>query len=124
MEDWAATFAFIHHVLLAAIFWASIGIYGSYFLLRTITYSRLDLDEAFDAIEPASGSPRKWIGYGSRTYEFPDSARSMRLYGLVICGLLGALAVLVSAALCVAGTSWTWPRQVATWILFAGPDWR
>ncbi len=96
----------VQQILLAGILWASIGIFGSYYVLRTVAWS------------PKSEEPRReWIELPASTEKriryFPPSARELRLSGLVFCGLFGLIALLLAIALCFAGSLWPRTRLLA-----------
>lgn len=105
----------VQQILLAGILWASIGIYGSYYVLRTVAWS-LKSDEPGREWLELPASTEKRIRY------FPTSARELRLSGLVFCGLFGLIALLLAIALCLAGSLWPRTRVLAQ-IYNRSPRW-
>jgi len=102
---------FAQAFLITVVVWVSIGVYGSYFVLRSISWS---------------GSRRDRLSYADHEHQWnlPESARSMGLLGYLFGGLFGPVAVVLVIVLCVVGAHWFGLRRVGTWLLMSSPKWR
>ena len=127
------------HGLFALIAWVSIGVYGSFYVLRSIaTPPRHRLREnrlerlgrpveeprvahvTLDRIDFDAESPPLTL----EAIEVPSSPRELPLLALVVCGMFGVLSVLGLIAVAGIGShSYRVRRLVAAWLLRAGPHW-
>lgn len=123
---------FVQTLLLALIAWVSIGVYGSFYVIRSLTspparrrthqeIRQEDYPESVQEDLPATQERRRlaldaaggddgWPPEVFEDIEVPQSPKELRLAALVICGFLGVFAVLVLAALGWVG-SMSWPRS-------------
>ena len=130
---------FTQHLIIALIAWVTIGVYGSFYVIRSLTLPRARRrthqeihEERYQEDYPESNPPttqeRRRIALESEHYddqspdifediEVPKSPKQLRLAALGICGLLGPLAVLGLLALGWLG-SWPWHWWQWRWLRF------
>ena len=143
--EWVQIF---QHGLLALIAWVSIGVYGSFYVIRSLasprarrrTHEQIHKETYPDAYpeEPprmALQEPRRLALDAApgddrvppelfEDIEVPQSWKELRLSTLFICGLFGPIAVLGLAFLGWVGSSrWRIREFVARRLLTGGPDW-
>ena len=129
---------FVQHLLFALIAWVTIGVYGSWYVLKgisrgppegfisshdTVFMTRPEEREdpgrlVLDTFGPTDDSPT------CRAHDMPKSPKEMRLIALLLCGLLGIVAILALIVLAFAGSRYYGIRAfVARWLITGGPDW-
>lgn len=130
---------FTQHLLVALIAWVSIGVYGSWYVIKSMTFlgrrrlvesrgnrhslmrtSPSDVDLRRELLILDAGDSVDFI----EALEVPQSPREMRLVGLVICGVFGVTAVIALVVLGWVGSKHYRTRNfVVRWLLTGGPDW-
>lgn len=102
--------------LLALVLWVSIGIYGTFYVLRSMA----NLGNP-DAI--GSGQFDRYVTTRVEAV-VPRSARDLGLVGFLFGGILGPVAVVLAVVLVIVGR-WVRPlRSVAPWVLAGRPKWK
>ncbi|MCY3957783.1 MAG: hypothetical protein OXG65_05770 [Chloroflexi bacterium] len=129
---------FTQHLLFALIAWVSIGVYGSWYVLGSISHGRregfISLHDTTYMTRPEEReAPRRLVDsslereFGvpaMRGHDVPQSPKDMRLAALVICGAFGVASVLILAALAWIGAQHYGTRRlVVRLLLTGGPDW-
>ena len=79
--------AVLQHALFGAIAWATIGVYGSFYLLRGLSKMEPHISSLTVTVRLRGASPK--LSY------IPESPRDMPILGLVTFGLLGPIAIAV-----------------------------
>lgn len=90
--------------------WVSIGVYGTYFVLRSVSWS----------------DRRGFLHQDDHKHQqtLPGSVRELGLVGYLFGAVLDPVAVVLAVGLCVVGTPWRKVRRVSAWLLSTGPTWR
>ena len=126
--------AVVQQALFLAITWASIGVLGSFYVLRSLAQARPHTDGrsggvyyrfsdttniVTDYVEQDDGSM-----FPVESVPFPESWRNLRFHALVLFGAFGGLALVITLVLALIG----WRHgKTRRWLLhqlvFGGPDW-
>ncbi len=104
LPGWVTVWPFVQAFLLTVVVWASIGIYGCYYVIRSLArYDGTSYEvECQLAAHPDGPTPRA----------LPKSARDLPFLGLLLFGWLGPLAVVALLVLAVVGMRWVKVRTL------------
>ena len=130
---------FVQYFLFALIAWVSIGVYGSLYILRSLTFQRprilIEGRDSIHRIDPSEVDRRRaWValdviddGDAAQVIsasEVPSSPGQMRLLALSVCGFFGLFSVLF-----LVGAGWRGSRnykvrtRLVSLFVRGGPDW-
>ena len=133
-SDVCTCLAVIQQVLLITVAWVSFGVYGSYYVLRSLAHSKPRVDRRHSgAYFRESDVTRIVTDYAVsddgaihplESIPFPDSWKALRFSALVVLGTSGPAAVVVSIAVALIGWKFAKARRwVMLHLAFGGPDW-
>ena len=130
---------FVQYLLFALIAWVSIGVYGSLYILRSLTFQRpqilIEGRDSIHRVDPSEVDRRMgWVALDVinegdfiqviSASEVPSSPGQMRFLTLSLCGFFGLLSVLF-----LVGAGWYGSRnykvrgRLVSLFIRGGPDW-
>lgn len=114
---------FVQHLLIGLVVHVSIGIYGSYYVLHSVSGTVPGQTPGRDIDRAVYVWDSDRIDNIATLRVLPQSAREMRLRGLVTFGILGAIGILPLLILVLMGKRNLVLRRFLIDFLVAGPDW-